>query len=787
MDESKTQQLLIAYARQKGGWQNMPLPQDWVQITHGNAVIYINYSGCTILDIHPFKYLALGNDKEKKLVKTTIAQQYDPKKRNQSYISCWATCPFPEPGWLKLYHIIKNQIIYYHAKDNKLTAKHPCRTSKQKRHTTQSSTHYSSPSQSQSHSKKSNNNNNNNNNNNKQKQGQVNHATISFMSPPKKLKVKSLNIQINSDDINNNKNASFKRHRATTTPQDKKTEQNRTKPSLFNLMTKNHHKHKSTKSATTYDLNKKQQKKLYKKKMMKLKSRRNAIDNKQSAKIKDHLSPKTDIKGLFNYDDINYNLSNNDSNNNIDDEKSKYDLIDDNDEEDIVLELSAPSLSTTMDKFIEQDLQKTKYGKSQSKSPKKHKKNARPRSKTAKKASNGSSTPQPRSSKSKLNIKTEEIGFDIIPFDITTNPKSTKLKSSKSSYKTLKNNKLSTNNKRLKENGKKMMSRRTKSSFEGVTNNDNYNNSSSSSKKSKSFKHRKGIKIEKSSRKIKSNKEQTKSYKMFNNKQKQKQRQKLKQKQKQKQKSKQNGRPRGNHIRGRSKTNQFFEDSGTSQSPIPIDKSKQIKFDKKRTNSGDSLRKKRDNEQFKRFQPQKVTSLKNRKSKSHQVTRNTDKHKNKNKEKNTKTTTPSISSMSKSHHKRVNNVNTKRSSTKSRNNNNNSPKSPKKKRKYRQPSKSPEIRSKRSDHDNMPLGIPQMSRQSFSSGNLSEDQHRKFSLEQKDKRKKNKPLSPTPKTKQLIKRNNRKSIKNSERERKKVKFEIKSPNRNNLLPQKKYI
>eukprot|EP01084_Bolivina_argentea_P164910 286623_1 len=133
MDESvKTQQLLISYAMQKGGWRNMPLPSDWIQITTGNAIFYIYKTGHTLLDVHPFKYLALGNDKEKRLVKKTIAQQYDPKKKNQNYISCWATCPLPEPYWIKLYHISKNQIIYYHESTNTLTAKHPCRMMKDK-------------------------------------------------------------------------------------------------------------------------------------------------------------------------------------------------------------------------------------------------------------------------------------------------------------------------------------------------------------------------------------------------------------------------------------------------------------------------------------------------------------------------------------------------------------------------------------------------------------------------------------------------------------------------------
>ena len=68
---------------QKGGWRNMPLPQDWIQITHNNAILYINVAGCTILDIHPFKYLALVMIKKKRL--KTIANNMI-LKRNQSYI-----------------------------------------------------------------------------------------------------------------------------------------------------------------------------------------------------------------------------------------------------------------------------------------------------------------------------------------------------------------------------------------------------------------------------------------------------------------------------------------------------------------------------------------------------------------------------------------------------------------------------------------------------------------------------------------------------------------------------
>eukprot|EP01083_Nonionella_stella_P096054 269865_1 len=128
MDDSvKSQQLLISYAMKKGGWKNMPLPSDWIQISVGNAILYINCLGYTILDVHPFKYLALGNDKEKKWVKTHISQQYDAKKKKANYISCWATCPFPEKGWMILYHVTKNQILYYHKSSNTLTAKHPCR------------------------------------------------------------------------------------------------------------------------------------------------------------------------------------------------------------------------------------------------------------------------------------------------------------------------------------------------------------------------------------------------------------------------------------------------------------------------------------------------------------------------------------------------------------------------------------------------------------------------------------------------------------------------------------
>ena len=114
------QQALISYSLRHGGWHNLPLPAHWIQISHRGAALFIHTKNCIIIDSHPIKLLGLGSDHEKRLVRSTIAQHQSAIHRNR-----WATCPFPEAGWMKLYFAQRRQLVYFHTVRCTLTAKHP--------------------------------------------------------------------------------------------------------------------------------------------------------------------------------------------------------------------------------------------------------------------------------------------------------------------------------------------------------------------------------------------------------------------------------------------------------------------------------------------------------------------------------------------------------------------------------------------------------------------------------------------------------------------------------------